>query len=697
MDQNPEVSPLNVAVKHNPKAEIVVLNDLLIFEGKRVPSTTNNWELWVSDGTIEGTFELYDIWEGEVGSFIGDMKVVGDLVFFRADDGIHGTELWVTDGSEAGTFMLKDINQGSESMFIRSSVEVDGQLVFSTYDGISDGIWVTDGSVDGTQKVATHDQGISDLVYHQQSLYYSTGFSSSTLWRLESLNGLPVPIIELNFDIDELTSAGDFLFFVADELNNEEVWASDGTTSGTQMVKDIILGSSLPRDLTEHQGELVFTAAGVGGRELWKSDGTEAGTSMVLDINSSSSGSGIDNINSFGSKVMLTANDGINGNELWLIDIEEPENAILLDLIPGADWSNPSLFTRYNQSIFFRHGSDVSNQVIIQNLNEGEISANKILEYNLDQFEAVLSIIPAAGDLYLSNGELLVLQGEKDSQGPTDIVLSNSSLIENSAQNQAIGQLSSEDLDEDDVHTYMVVGGDLDLFFIEQDSLRSAASFDYEMQTEHSVMIQSTDLTGLSFTKEFAITIIDLNEVPTGILLSNNEILENEPGGTVIGELQTDDPDVNDTHTYSLIGENAGLFSVVGSELRSSASFNFESQDSYEITVQSVDGEGLSLSLAFIISILDDPDEPLGIPEAPDHILRLFPNPVSNQLNLEASTVIDLFSIKIFDLSGKQHSPLIAEKNGHDTTFDINHLTPGYYCIMIKIDDRFFSKRFIKK
>ncbi len=82
---------------------------------------------------------------------------------------------------------------------------------------------------------------------------------------------------------------GTLYFRANDGTNGYELWKSDGTSAGTVLVRDILLGAygSNPRSLTNVNGTLYFQATdGSSGYELWKSDGTSAGTVLVHDIQS---------------------------------------------------------------------------------------------------------------------------------------------------------------------------------------------------------------------------------------------------------------------------------------------------------------------------------------------------------------------------------------------------------------------------
>ncbi|MDA8551520.1 hypothetical protein N9K65_05935, partial [Candidatus Poseidoniales archaeon] len=94
-----------------------------------------------------------------------------------------------------------------------------------------------------------------------------------------------------NVPTRSLIAVGNTLFMAAnDGTNGLELWKSDGTASGTVMVKDINTGTgdgitsafAFGPIMTAFGNTLYFVATdGTNGYELWKSDGTASGTVMV--------------------------------------------------------------------------------------------------------------------------------------------------------------------------------------------------------------------------------------------------------------------------------------------------------------------------------------------------------------------------------------------------------------------------------
>src|SRR5690606_15515646 len=84
---------------------------------------------------------------------------------------------------------------------------------------------------------------------------------------------------------------GKVFFRANDGTNGNELWSTDGTAAGTQLVKNINPGAQdglhFSRvHFTVFQNKMLFTANdGASGRELWITDGTAAGTQLLSDIN----------------------------------------------------------------------------------------------------------------------------------------------------------------------------------------------------------------------------------------------------------------------------------------------------------------------------------------------------------------------------------------------------------------------------
>ena len=93
--------------------------------------------------------------------------------------------------------------------------------------------------------------------------------------------------LDPNFGFHMVPLGDDRVVFVAhDPQQGAELWVTDGTSTGTRLLRDIRAGrnSSVPEQMTV-LGDRVFLAAddGVFGRELWSTDGTPEGTQLVRD------------------------------------------------------------------------------------------------------------------------------------------------------------------------------------------------------------------------------------------------------------------------------------------------------------------------------------------------------------------------------------------------------------------------------
>jgi ELWxxDGT repeat protein len=154
-----------------------------------------------------------------------------------------------------------------------------------------------------------------------------------------------------------LTNVNGTLFFVAnDGTHGAELWESNGSPGGTMLVKDIFPGpgSSSPNYLTNVNGTLFFSAFGTQGPELWTSNGSPAGTTPVKDIPS-----GLEtNVN---GTLFFVANDGTNGAELWASNGTAAGTVLVKDIRPGSASSYARYLTNVNGTLFFQ-ANDGSHQ-----------------------------------------------------------------------------------------------------------------------------------------------------------------------------------------------------------------------------------------------------------------------------------------------------------------------------------------------
>ena len=213
-----------------------------------------------------------------------------------------------------------------------------------------------------------------------------------------------------------------------------------------------------------------------------------------------------------------------------------------------------------------------SRQVMLEQIGyQGQLKLKNDISTNYEVTPALNVVITATDSTGLSYSQALEVIINNVNEEPTDIKLSATSFNEN-VNGIIIGTVTTIDEDVGDTYTYSLSGDNSDLFEIVngQLKLKEGISADYETKTTYSLTITSTDAGGLSFTKEFTLTVNNVNEPVTYIKLGTSNYASVNEGlkGAFVGSLEIDDPDLGEERTYLITGQDAKYFEVVNGNLR---------------------------------------------------------------------------------------------------------------------------------
>ena len=174
---------------------------------------------------------------------------------------------------------------------------------------------------------------------------------------------------------------------------------------------------------------------------------------------------------------------------------------------------------------------------------------------------------------YSPRPKLEIFYQEPVNASPTDILLSSSSLAENSGANATIGSLSTSDPNIGDTFTYALVSGtgdtDNGAFNILGNILRANSNLDFETKSSYSIRVRSTDQGLLSTEKVFIISATDLNElVSVSINGADTFLNSNQRSQLTSIVVVLDRPLVSPSSAFTLT--NIGLLSASDTTLSSS-------------------------------------------------------------------------------------------------------------------------------
>lgn len=174
-----------------------ILNDKMIFSAIPVSGSV----LFTSDGTVEGTIQLYDAYE-DAFTVASSHLPAENKMYFQGynDDDENG--LWVTDGTDAGTSFLSAIESGEFAAYSATVVNANN-IVYSGYD--DDNGCTTLFQSDGTPEQTFQSIDCEQLSYAFELITYngkvivqgSSALYGSELWLFEPIFTTAIPTLEI--------------------------------------------------------------------------------------------------------------------------------------------------------------------------------------------------------------------------------------------------------------------------------------------------------------------------------------------------------------------------------------------------------------------------------------------------------------------------------------------------------------------
>ncbi|BBO35466.1 ELWxxDGT repeat protein [Lacipirellula parvula] len=457
-----QVADVNAGVADSSPTTFANVNGLLYFGAT---SGTAASELWRSDGTEAGTLRVA-ILPGNY-SYLGEPTAVGDRLFFRYYDGTNEQELWTSDGTAAGTKIARDLfTPSTGSGRVEQLTNLNGVLYFRANSGANQGMWRSDGTESGTQRINLPGLGNhpTQLANANGTLYFVSGgtvrtydpvTNSSTLLA-ESLNAPSF-----------LASAGDVLYFRANDYYpatgyHPVIYKTDGTPQGTAKIKEFpkselylqpsavaAVGESLyftALDPTSGEQQLWRTEPGVGANveilgshdartlggepvgftvvgdwmyyisrssthwtSLWRTDGVNA--ELIKNLRPAASGDyrrrETELINVAGT-LYFTATDGEHGYELWKSDGTTAGTLMVKDILvsdQSLKAAYPQMLTNVEGALYFTASDTTWNSPVLWK-SDGTAAGTAPLAGHVSYPKRLVSF---KGELYYTAGSGTVI------------------------------------------------------------------------------------------------------------------------------------------------------------------------------------------------------------------------------------------------------------------------------------------------
>lgn len=395
-------------------------SELIIFQGYIYFIDYNT--IWKSDGTSAGTNIL--IKADNIIITNPSQNLIGfnnSLIFRTSNQNVYLSKLNL-QSLMISTIALLPWDDSYSTPLITTSIDVDTALYFFDrrvhFDEINDNyfLWKIRGSDFQASVIDTFKTYVQDFNKANDHIFFlsknklltiSPGAKQKSIVLRDTISTIPE---NSRFSTFSLILNDKFYFIAAGKHSGYKLWKSDGTNTGTVVIKDLPFS---PSALFSMNNSLYFKL--LGQNKLWKSDGAPENTTISVDLPSANIdtlslfktqfwvannkaffwastpqygaepyftdgismtalvadiGTGNNSSNSLYTSLKINgvlyfvAYDGIRGNELWKSD-GNPENTTLVkDIAEGSNSSYINNLTEMNGILYFTaddviHGSQL--------------------------------------------------------------------------------------------------------------------------------------------------------------------------------------------------------------------------------------------------------------------------------------------------------------------------------------------------
>lgn len=209
--------------------------------------------------------------------------VVDDVLYFSYEDVDHGLELWSSDGTPTGTSLYRDLRPGPDSSSPHDMVQRGDQLLFFAYSGAgqqTSRLWAKGGGA-GLEPIdkpldAIHMEVAGPAAYFVDTIGGGLWVSNGTA---DGTRRLAADVLTAT----DFVALGDTALFLGRTRDyGRELWVTDGSAQGTRMVADLnpgprgtttispMFSDRLRRGPQDGSGGVLFVATTPDGPSLYQ-------------------------------------------------------------------------------------------------------------------------------------------------------------------------------------------------------------------------------------------------------------------------------------------------------------------------------------------------------------------------------------------------------------------------------------------